>query len=55
VELTGENGGPLAITVNDDATLIRTARWVADLLGRATAPPIALVATDKPTTDKGST
>jgi len=38
-EVSGPNGAPLALQVVDDASLIKAARWVADLLSRADAAP----------------
>ena len=39
-EVSGPGGAPLAVTVVDDASLIKAARWVADLLSRADAVPV---------------
>jgi hypothetical protein len=38
-EISGPNGAPLAVSVVDDASLIKAARWVADLLSRADRMP----------------
>ena len=39
IEVTGKDGGPVTVAVNDDASMIRTTRWVADLLLRANDAP----------------
>jgi hypothetical protein len=39
-EISGPNGAPLAVQVVDDASLIKAARWVADMLARADAVPV---------------
>jgi hypothetical protein len=39
-EVSGPGGAPLQMTVVDDASLIKAARWVADLLSRANAAPV---------------
>jgi hypothetical protein len=39
-EVSGPGGAPLAVQVVDDASLIKAARWVADLLSKADAVPV---------------
>ncbi len=39
-ELSGPGGAPLQLSVVDDASLIKAARWIADLLSRADAVPV---------------
>jgi hypothetical protein len=39
-EVSGPGGAPLAMQVVDDASLIKAARWVADLLSKADAVPV---------------
>jgi hypothetical protein len=39
-EVSGPNGAPIAMAVVDDASLIKAARWVADLLSKADAVPV---------------
>jgi hypothetical protein len=39
-EISGPGGAPLAVQIVDDASLIKAARWVADLLSRADAVPV---------------
>jgi hypothetical protein len=38
-EISGPNGAPVTMAVVDDASLIKAARWIADLLSRADAVP----------------
>jgi ribosomal protein L37E len=38
-EVSGPNGAPLQLAVVDDASLIKAARWVADLLSKADRVP----------------
>lgn len=39
-EVSGPNGAPLQMAIVDDASLIKAARWVADLLSKADAVPV---------------
>jgi alkylated DNA nucleotide flippase Atl1 len=39
-EVSGPGGAPLAVQVVDDASLIKAARWVADLLSKADEVPV---------------
>jgi hypothetical protein len=47
-EVSGPNGAPLQMAVVDDASLIKTARWVADLLAKANAVPVIDVRPETP-------